>query len=86
MTGNINIPNMGDIIMDPKVLMNTIFQGLWIVTKNDKAYLFDGTNTGKETEIELRLVTNLKYSEFISIDSGNWDFGETYYCFDSAAH
>lgn len=81
-----NIPNMGQIILDPKKLLNFIYKNGWIVTKPENfCELYDGTNTGlyNGAKLEISLFTILKAYNFIDLDSGNWDYHEKFWIFNN---
>ena len=82
---NKKVPDMGLISLDPKILLNYIYQGGWIYEKGNGTFtIYNGTRDGesKSKFVEKYLIGTLMTYNFITVDSGNWDFHETYYRFN----
>jgi hypothetical protein len=80
------IPDMGHICLDPKILINSIYQGCRLYKKNDikKLLIYDGTGLGLYDGkiLDESLFVALWNFGFIEQDSGNFETGETYWLFN----
>jgi hypothetical protein len=72
-------PNMGQIVNDPLILMNRVYQGCWICQKKETCIIYDGTTLDVGNFLEEQLFGILLMYKFITIDSGNFDYRETFY-------
>ena len=76
---------MGQISNDPTVLMKSVYNGCWICNKGEHCLIYDGTGSGfyEGEYLETILFNSLFYMGFISKDSANHDFSETFYHFNT---
>jgi hypothetical protein len=83
------IPDMGLISVDPKTLLNYIYKGGWVYEKSQALVsefsIYNGRRDGENDAqfVESDLISSLLVYDFITVDSGNWDFHETYYVFNT---
>jgi hypothetical protein len=77
-------PNMGQISNNSLILLNSIYCGCWICQKGESYIIYDGTGLGlyDGNFLEEQLFNILLRYKFITHDSGNWDFNETFYRFN----
>lgn len=83
---------MGQISLDPKILLNYIYNNGCVYEKSNGNVMnnistfaiYNGKRSGEKylQFVEQDLIGTLLVNEFITIDCGNWDLHETYYKFN----
>ncbi len=83
------IPDMGHIVLDPKILMKSIYnKRFWLycieIDNKPRIMIYDGTGLGlySGNEIDECLFWCLLTNKFIELDSGNCSTREEYYVFN----
>ena len=79
---SIRIPDMGHIVTNPQLILDFFKNGGWLVHKHKNKYYIYTTPISPEEEIDDDLFYMLDSYGYITHDSGNFDFNETYYRYD----
>jgi len=77
------IPDMGHIVSNPQIILDFFKNGGWCVwkIKEHKCYLYTN-NRSPEIDFDFELFYTLQSNGYITQDSGNFDFHESYYRYD----